>query len=101
MSTGLDELNWLNVKGIITDVFHDLPIKVTVHMEPEQQNVSPNWTQKEKGTKNEMQQAQEDDQSLSTVLSWVENGKKTPSLSSSNPDKRHLGSLEQIRLHRK
>ena len=42
----------------------------------QQQNSSPSWTQKEKGTKNDMQKAQEDDQSLSTVLSWVKNGKQ-------------------------
>ena len=33
-------------------------------------------TEKEKGTKNDMQQTQEDDHSLSIVLSWVRNGKQ-------------------------
>ena len=76
LSTGLDKLNWLKVKGIITNVFQKTLIKVTVYTQPQQQNSSPSGTRKEKGTKNDMQQAQEDDQSLSTVLSWVKNGKQ-------------------------
>ena len=55
LSTGLDKLNWLKVKGIITDVFHKLLIKVTVYRQHQQQNSSPSWTRKEKGTKNDMQ----------------------------------------------
>ena len=76
LPTGLDKLNWLKVKGIITDVFHKSLIKVTVYTQPQQQNSCLSGTRKEKSTKNEMQQAQEDDQNLSTVLSWVKNGKK-------------------------
>ena len=76
LSTGLDKLNWLKVKRIITDVFHNSPIEVTVHTQPQQQKSSPSGTQKGKGAKNDMQQAQEDDQSLSTVLSWIKNGKQ-------------------------
>ena len=77
LSTGLDKLNWLKVKGTITDVFHKSPIKVTVCTQPQQQNSSRSGTRKEKGTKNDMQQVQEDDQSLRTVLSWVTNGKQS------------------------
>ena len=76
LSTGLDKLNWLKVKGIITDVFHKSLIKVTVYTQPQQQNSSLSGTRKEKGTRNDMQQAQDDDPSLSTVPSWVKNGKK-------------------------
>ena len=76
LSTGLDKLNWLKVKGIITDAFLNSPIKITVYTQPQQQNSSPSGTQKQTGTKNDMQQAQEDDQSLSTVLSLVKNGKQ-------------------------
>ena len=77
LSIGLDKLNCLNVKGIITDVFHKSPIKVTVCTQPQQQNSCRSGTLKEKGTKNDMQQVQEDDQSLRTVLFWVENGKQS------------------------
>ena len=77
LSTGLDKLNWLKVKGIITDVFYKSLINVTVFTQPQQQNSSLSGTRKEKGTKNDMQQAQEHDQSLSTVLSWVKNGKRS------------------------
>ena len=76
LSTGLDKLNWLKVRGIITDVFHKTLIKVTVYTQPQQQNPSLSGTRKEKGTKNDMQQAQEDDQSLTTTLSQVRNGKQ-------------------------
>ena len=76
LSTGLDKLNLLEVKGIITDNFHKSPIKVTVYTQPQQENSSPSRTRKEKGTQIDMQQVQEDDQSLSTVLSWVKNGKQ-------------------------
>ena len=76
LSTGLDKLNWLKVKGIVTDAFHKSPIKGTVYTQPQQQNSSPSGTRKEKGTKNDMQQAQEDNQSLSIVISWVKNGKQ-------------------------
>ena len=74
LSTGFDKLNWLKVKGIIKDVFQNSPIEVTVYTQ--QLNSCPSGTQKEKGTKNDMQQAEGDDQSLSTVLSWVKNGKQ-------------------------
>ena len=43
-----------------------------------------------------MQQVQKDDQSLSTVLSWVKNGRQPPSLSPSRPVKSRLGSLEHF-----
>ena len=76
LSTGLDKLNWLKVKGIITDVFHKSLIKVTVYTQPQQQNSSLSGTRKEKVTKDDIQQAQEDDPSLSTVLSWIKNGKQ-------------------------
>ena len=51
LSTGLDKLNWLKVKGIIAGVFHNSLIKVTVYTQPQQHNSSPSGTQKEKGTK--------------------------------------------------
>ena len=58
-STGLDKLNWLKVKGIITDVFHNSPIKVTVYTQLQQQNSSPSGTHNKNGTKRDMQQAKE------------------------------------------
>ena len=76
VSTGLDKLYWLKVKGILTDVFQKSHIKVTVYTQLQQQNSSPSAPEKEKRTKSDMQQAQEDDQSLTTVLAWVENGKQ-------------------------
>ena len=76
LSTGLSKLNWLKVKEIITDVLHNSPIKVTVYTQPQRQNSSPGGTQKEEGTKSGMQQAKEDNQSLSTVFSRVKNGKQ-------------------------
>ena len=76
LSTGLDKLNWLKVKAIITDAFHNPPIKITIYTQPHQQNSRPSWTQKEKGTKSDMKQSQEDDQSLSSALSWNKNGKQ-------------------------
>ena len=71
--TGLDKLNCLKIKGSITDVFHNSPIKVAVYTQPQQQNSILSWTQIEKRTKNVMQQTQKHDQSLSTVLSWFTN----------------------------
>ena len=62
------------MKGILTDVLHDSPIKVTVYTQPEQQTASQSGTQKEKEAKNGMQQTQENNQSLSTVLAVVKNG---------------------------
>ena len=59
------------------DVFHQSPNRVTVYMKPQQQISSPSGTQKEKGTKIDLQQAQEDDKSLSTDLSWVKTEKNT------------------------
>ena len=47
-----------------------------VKFKPQQQNSSPSGTQKENIRKNDMQQAQVDDQGLSTVLSLVKNGKQ-------------------------
>ena len=64
------------MKEIFTDVFHNSPIKATVYTQPQQQNSSPSGTHKQTGAKSDMQQAQKDDQSLSTVLSWVKNGKQ-------------------------
>ena len=73
LSIELDKLYWLKVKGIM-DNFHKSLINVTVYAQPQQQNSSLSGTRKEKGTKNDMQQTQED--GLSTVLSWVQNGKQ-------------------------
>ena len=77
LSTALDTFKWLKVKGIITKVFPNSPIKGTVHTQPEQHNASLSETQKQKGSKNDMQEAQEDKKSLGAVLSCVKNG-KTP-----------------------
>ena len=76
LSTRFDKLNWLKVNEIITDVFHNSPVKVRVYTQPQQRNSTPSGTQKGKGTKSDMQQTQEDIQSLSTVPSWVRNGKQ-------------------------
>ena len=76
LSTGLHKLNLLKIRGIIADIFHDSPIEVAVYTQPQQQTSSPSGTPREQRTKNDMQQAQEEDQSLSTVLSWVKNGKQ-------------------------
>ena len=94
LSTGLDKLKWLKVKGIITDVFHNTPIKVTVYTQQQQQNSGSSGTQKEKGTLNDLQQAQE------TIGFFVQffhvlKQKTTALLSPSRPVKRNLGSLEQ------
>ena len=77
LSTGLDKLNCLKVKRIITDNFHNSPIKVTVYTQPQQPIANPSGTHKEEGTKNDMRRAQEDNQSLSTVRSWAINGKQS------------------------
>ena len=76
LSTGLDKLKWLKIKGIIRDVFHQSHIKVMVYRQPQQQNSSLGGTQK-KRTKNDLQQAQEVNQRLNTVPSWVKNGKQS------------------------
>ena len=74
LSTGLDKLNWLKVKRIIKNV-STFQTKNTVYTQREQQNVNPSGSQKEKGTNNDMQQAEGDNQSLSTLVSCAKNGK--------------------------
>ena len=77
LSTRLDKLNWLKVKGIITVVLHKSHLKVTVYTEPQRQISSiHSGTRKEKGTKNDMQQVQEDNHSVSSVRFWVKNEKQ-------------------------
>ena len=71
LSTGLDKLNWLKDIELIMIVFHKSVITVMVYTQPEQQQqtVSLSRTKSETERKTEIQQAQEDNQSLSTVLS--------------------------------
>ena len=77
LSTGLDKLNWLKVEGIITNVFLNQPINVMAFAQPEQQNARPSGNQKGKGAKNDTQQAQEENLSLSTVFCWAKKVKQS------------------------
>ena len=62
-------------------------------MQPEQQQrtVNQSRTHRETKSKTEMQQAQEDDQSLNTALSWLKSGKQPHS-----SVKSHLGSMKHF-----
>ena len=94
MSTAIDKPKCLKLRGIITDVFHNSPVKVTVYTQAQQENATPSGTQKEKKTTNETQQAQEDNQSLGTALSCVKTGKRPHG--PTRPVKNYLGPLEQF-----
>ena len=72
LSTRLDKLNWLKVKGIMTNVFHNFSSELRF-MANDNCNM-PFLMGLKKGRKIEIQQPQEYDQSLRTVLSWFEKG---------------------------
>ena len=90
LSTGLDKVKWLKVNTLITEILHRSVNIVTVNTQPEHENASPGETQKEKETMNEMHEAQEGDQRLSTIFSWFKMG-NSPIVQSNKATQETLG----------